>query len=122
MDTNQGEGKPRRTEAGISKVTQLFAVLLGEFDIPAYEVRPGVIDTDMTAGVKEKYDKLIGEGLTVQRRWGYPDEVGKAVSALALGNFPYSTRQVIMIRWWTYFVAVLISIILFQLYIQLVPL
>jgi len=78
-------------------VTQLFAVRLGEFDIPVYEVRPGVIDTDMTAAVKEKYDKLIEEGLTVQKRWGYPDDVGKAVSTLALGNFPYSTGQVIMI-------------------------
>ena len=78
-------------------VTQLFAVRLGEFDIPVYEVRPGVIDTDMTSGVKEKYDKLIDDGLTVQNRWGYPDDIGKAVSALALGNFPYSTGQVIMI-------------------------
>ena len=51
----------------------------------------------MTAVVKEKYDKLIAEGLTVQKRWGYPDDVGKAVTALALGNFPYSTGQVIMI-------------------------
>jgi NAD(P)-dependent dehydrogenase (short-subunit alcohol dehydrogenase family) len=85
------------SKAGMSMVTQLFAVRLGEFDIPVYEVRPGVIYTDMTAAVKEKYDKLIGEGLTVQKRWGYPDDVGKAVSALALGNFPYSTGQVIMI-------------------------
>lgn len=85
------------SKAGLSMVTQLFAVRLGEFDIPVYEVRPGVIYTDMTAGVKEKYDKLINEGLTVQKRWGYPDDVGKAVSALALGNFPYSTGQVIMI-------------------------
>lgn len=85
------------SKAGISMVTQLFAVRLGEFDIPVYEVRPGVIYTDMTAGVKEKYDKLIEEGLTVQKRWGYPEDVGKAVSALALGNFPYSTGQVIMV-------------------------
>jgi NAD(P)-dependent dehydrogenase (short-subunit alcohol dehydrogenase family) len=85
------------SKAGLSMVTQLFAVRLGEFDIPVYEVRPGVIYTDMTAGVKEKYDKLIEEGLIVQNRWGYTDDVGKAVSALALGNFPYSTGQVIMI-------------------------
>ncbi len=52
--------------------TQLFATRLGEFNIPVFEVRPGVISTDMTAGVSKKYDKLIGEGLTVQRRWGYP--------------------------------------------------
>jgi NAD(P)-dependent dehydrogenase (short-subunit alcohol dehydrogenase family) len=85
------------SKAGLSMVTQLFAVRLGEFDIPVYEVRPGVIFTDMTAGVKEKYDKMISEGLCVQQRWGYPDDVGKAVTALALGNFPYSTGQVIMI-------------------------
>ena len=85
------------SKAGISMVTQLFAVRLGEFDIPVYEVRPGVIDTDMTAAVKEKYDKLIDEGLTIQKRWGYPDDVGKAVSALAIGSFPYSTGQVIMV-------------------------
>jgi NAD(P)-dependent dehydrogenase (short-subunit alcohol dehydrogenase family) len=85
------------SKAGLSMVTQLFAVRLGEFDIPVYEVRPGVIYTDMTAGVKEKYDKLIDEGLCVQKRWGYPDDVGKAVSVLAVGNFPYSTGQVIMV-------------------------
>ena len=85
------------SKAGLSMVTQLFAVRLGEFDIPVYEVRPGVIYTDMTAGVKEKYDKLIDEGLCVQKRWGYPEDVGKAVSALALQNFPYSTGQVIMV-------------------------
>jgi len=94
---NVNRGEYCVSKAGISMVTQLFAVRLGEFDIPVYEVRPGVIDTDMTAGVKEKYDTLIGKGLTVQKRWGYPDDVGKAVSALALGNFPYSTGQVIMI-------------------------
>ena len=85
------------SKAGISMVSQLFAVRLGEFDIPVYEVRPGVIDTDMTAAVKEKYDKLFADGLAVQKRWGHPDDVGKAVSALALGNFPYSTGQVIMV-------------------------
>src|SRR5258705_1037226 len=84
-------------KAGLSMITQLFAVRLGEFDMPVYEVRPGVIYTDMTAGVKEKYDKLFEDGLAVQARWGYPDDVGKAVAALALGNFPYSTGQVIMI-------------------------
>jgi NAD(P)-dependent dehydrogenase (short-subunit alcohol dehydrogenase family) len=85
------------SKAGLSMVTQLLAVRLGEFDIPVYEVRPGIISTDMTAGVKEKYDKLLNEGLSVQKRWGYPDDVGKAVCSLALGNFPYSTGQVIMV-------------------------
>ena len=94
---NVNRGEYCVSKAGMSMVTQLFAVRLGEFDIPVYEVRPGVIYTDMTVAVKEKYDKLIVEGLTVQKRWGYPDDVGKAVSALAFGSFPYSTGQVIMI-------------------------
>jgi NAD(P)-dependent dehydrogenase (short-subunit alcohol dehydrogenase family) len=85
------------SKAGISMATQLFAVRLGEFDIPVFEVRPGVISTDMTSGVKEKYDKLIGQGLCVTRRWGYPEDVGKVVGTLAEGNFPYSTGQVIMV-------------------------
>ncbi len=85
------------SKAGLSMATQLFAVRLGEFDIPVYEIRPGVIDTDMTAGAKAKYDKLIKEGLSVQKRWGYPQDVGSVVGALASGNFPYSTGQVILV-------------------------
>jgi NAD(P)-dependent dehydrogenase (short-subunit alcohol dehydrogenase family) len=84
-------------KAGVSMATQLFAVRLGEFNISVYEVRPGVIHTDMTAGVTEKYDKLISEGLCVQNRWGEAGDVGKAVAGLALGYFPYSTGQVIMV-------------------------
>lgn len=84
-------------KAGLSMVTTLFAVRLGEFGIPVYEVRPGVTKTDMTSGVSEKYDKLIEDGLCVTKRWGYPEDVGKAVSGLARGDFPYSTGQVIMI-------------------------
>jgi NAD(P)-dependent dehydrogenase (short-subunit alcohol dehydrogenase family) len=84
-------------KAGISMATQLFAVRLAEFNIPVYEVRPGIIDTDMTSGVKEKYDKLISEGLSLQKRWGEPSDVGKAVAALSMKYFPYSTGQVIMV-------------------------
>lgn len=84
-------------KAGLSMATQLFATRLGEFNIPVYEVRPGIIHTDMTAGVTEKYDKLIGAGLTIQNRWGEADDVGKAVAALAIGYFRYSTGQVIMV-------------------------
>jgi len=84
-------------KAGLSMTTQLFAARLGEFRIPVYEVRPGVIRTDMTAGVTEKYDKLINEGLTIDKRWGTPVDVGKAVLALVTGYFPYSTGQVIMV-------------------------
>jgi 3-oxoacyl-[acyl-carrier protein] reductase len=85
------------SKAGLSMATQLFAVRLGEFGIPVFEVRPGIIRTDMTAGVKAKYDKLIENGLTVQNRWGYPDDVGKAVAALASGSFSFSTGQIIMV-------------------------
>jgi 3-oxoacyl-[acyl-carrier protein] reductase len=85
------------SKAGISMATQLFAVRLGEYNIPVYEVRPGVINTDMTSGVKVKYDKMISEGLCVQKRWGQAEDVGKVVVALATGNFPYSTGQVIMV-------------------------
>lgn len=85
------------SKAGLGMMTQLFATRLGEFNIPVYEVRPGVIKTDMTEGVTAKYDKLIAEGLTVQNRWGFPDDIGKAVAAIAKGDFPYSTGQVFMI-------------------------
>ena len=85
------------SKAGISMATQLFAVRLGEYDIPVFEVRPGIIETDMTSGVKEKYDKLIGDGICVQKRWGQPQDVGKVVASLAKGDFMYSTGQVIMV-------------------------
>jgi 3-oxoacyl-[acyl-carrier protein] reductase len=84
-------------KAGLSMLTQLFAVRLGGDGIPVYEVRPGVIKTDMTAGVTEKYDKLIAGGLCVQPRWGLPEDVGRAVAALARGDFPFSTGQVVMV-------------------------
>jgi NAD(P)-dependent dehydrogenase (short-subunit alcohol dehydrogenase family) len=85
------------SKAGLSMATQLFAVRLGEYGIPVFEVRPGVIRTDMTSGVKEKYDKLIDEGLCVQKRWGEPEDIGKVVAVLAGGQLMYSTGQVIMV-------------------------
>ena len=85
------------SKAGISMITKLFAARLGEFDIPVYEVQPGIIFTDMTAAVTEKYDKLIAEGLCIQKRWGQPEDVGKVVASLVSGNFSYSTGQVIMV-------------------------
>jgi len=85
------------SKAGIAMATKLWAARLGEFNIPVYEVQPGIIKTDMTAGVVEKYDKLFAGGLAIQSRWGLPGDVGKAVKALASGDFPYSTGQVIMI-------------------------
>ena len=93
--TNRGEYCIAK--AGLSMVTQLYASRLGEFDIPVYEIRPGVIATDMTSGVKEKYDKMFSEGLAIQKRWGVPEDIGKAAAGLARGDFPYSTGQVIMV-------------------------
>jgi NAD(P)-dependent dehydrogenase (short-subunit alcohol dehydrogenase family) len=95
VSTNRGEYCV--SKAGLGMVTQLFAARLGEFGIPVYEVRPGVTRTDMTSGVTEKYDKLIADGLCVTPRWGFPDDIGKAVASLARGDFPYSTGQTIMI-------------------------
>jgi len=72
-----------------------FADRLAEFGINVYEIRPGIIQTDMTAPVRERYDKLIAEGLVLQKRWGFPADVGKAVAALAKGYFAYSTGLVL---------------------------
>ena len=85
------------SKAGVSMATQLWAARLAEFGLPVYEVRPGIIATDMTAGVTAKYDKLIAEGLVPERRWGQPEDVGRAVCALARGEIPYATGQVIHI-------------------------
>ncbi len=85
------------SKAGLAMHSKVWAVRLAEFGIPVYEVRPGIIKTDMTAGVTDKYDKLIAEGVTVQRRWGLPEDVGKAVLSLVEGDFPYSTGEVLMV-------------------------
>jgi 3-oxoacyl-[acyl-carrier protein] reductase len=83
------------SKAGLSMAAAVFADRLSEFGINVYEVRPGVIKTDMTAPVEAKYDKLIAEGLIPQKRWGFPEDVGKAVAALVNGNFIYSTGTII---------------------------
>ncbi len=85
------------SKAGVSMVTKLFAVRLGEYNIPVYEVRPGIIKTPMTEVVTEKYDKLISEGLCLTARWGFPKDIAKAVKMLADGALAYSTGQVIMV-------------------------
>jgi NAD(P)-dependent dehydrogenase (short-subunit alcohol dehydrogenase family) len=85
------------SKAGVAMATQLWAARLAEFGIDVYEVRPGVIATDMTAGVKEKYDALFASGLTLEQRWGQPADVGRAVAMLARGDLPYATGQVISI-------------------------
>jgi 3-oxoacyl-[acyl-carrier protein] reductase len=85
------------SKAGIAMATRLWAARLGEYDIPVYEIQPGVIATDMTSGVTEKYDRLFEQGLSIQRRWGLPADVGKVAVAMATGMLPYSTGQVIMV-------------------------
>jgi 3-oxoacyl-[acyl-carrier protein] reductase len=95
VSTNRGEYC--LSKAGLSMATQLFAVRLGEHGIPVFEVRPGIIHTDMTAGAQEKYDRLIKEGLCVQQRWGEPGDVGKVVASMVKGDFMYSTGQVILV-------------------------
>ncbi|MBL7077216.1 MAG: 3-ketoacyl-ACP reductase [Kiritimatiellae bacterium] len=86
------------SKAGISMATQLYAARMGEYDIPAYEIRPGIIKTDMTAAVTEKYDTLIFEGdILPQSRWGLPEDIGKAAAMLARGDLAYSTGQVVMV-------------------------
>jgi 3-oxoacyl-[acyl-carrier protein] reductase len=83
------------SKAGMAMMTALFADRLAEYGINVYEIRPGVIATDMTSVVKEKYDKLIGDGLTPIRRWGEADDVARAVLAIAEGYLPFSTGEVI---------------------------
>lgn len=93
--TNRGDYCMAKAALGMA--TQLWAVRLAEFGIPVYEVRPGIIKTDMTAAVTEKYDTLIAKGLLPQARWGLPEDVGKAVAMLARGDLSYSTGQVLMV-------------------------
>jgi NAD(P)-dependent dehydrogenase (short-subunit alcohol dehydrogenase family) len=83
------------SKAALSMLTPLYAARLAPHGINVYEIRPGVITSDMTAVVKEKYDKLIAEGLTPIERWGTPDDIGKAVAAIAQDAFPFSTGEVI---------------------------
>jgi NAD(P)-dependent dehydrogenase (short-subunit alcohol dehydrogenase family) len=85
------------SKAGVAMAVQLWAARLGEFGIPVYEVRPGVIRTDMTSGVVAKYDNLIANGLCVEARWGLPEDVGRAVATLARGELSYATGQILMI-------------------------
>ncbi len=85
------------SKAGVAMATQLWAARLGEFGLGVFEVRPGVIRTDMTASVTEKYDKLFAEGLAVEPRWGEPSDIGKAVTALASGDLTYATGNVFMV-------------------------
>ena len=93
---------PNRSEyciskAGLSVTTLLWATRLAEHGIDVFEVRPGVIQTDMTAPVAEKYEALIEDGLTLERRFGMPEDVAAVVAALAAGDIPYSTGQILTV-------------------------
>jgi NAD(P)-dependent dehydrogenase (short-subunit alcohol dehydrogenase family) len=93
--TNRGEYCV--SKAGLAMVSRLWALRLAEHAIPVYEVRPGIIRTDMTAGVSAKYDALIEDGLVPEGRWGTPEDVGRAVAALATGEMPYATGAVLAV-------------------------
>ena len=83
------------SKAGMSMMTRLYADRLAEYNIGVFEISPGIIATDMTSAAKEKYDKLIADGLTPIKRWGQPEDVAKAVGAIAEGRLDFCTGQVI---------------------------
>ncbi len=83
------------SKAGLAMAAQLFAARLATHRIPVYDVRPGIIATDMTSAVKDTYDRRIAEGLVPEGRWGQPDDVGRAVAALLRGDVPYATGTII---------------------------
>jgi len=81
-------------KAGVSMMTKLFADRLSEFGIQVFEVCPGIIETDMTEAVRDKYEKIIPERIPM-KRWGKPEDIGKAIAAISTGYFPFSTGEVI---------------------------
>ncbi|MBD3197267.1 MAG: 3-ketoacyl-ACP reductase [Candidatus Lokiarchaeota archaeon] len=85
------------SKAAMTMMTKLYADRLSEFNIPVYEIQPGIIKTRMTSSVKEKYDHLINEGLTPIKRWGLPEDIAKTVKAIVSGLLPYSTGDIIHI-------------------------
>ena len=95
LSTNRGDYCIAK--AGLAMATQLFALRLADHGIRVYEVRPGIIETDMTAAGREQYTQLFADGLTSIRRWGTPNDVGSAVASLVTGALPYSTGEVINI-------------------------
>jgi NAD(P)-dependent dehydrogenase (short-subunit alcohol dehydrogenase family) len=95
LSTNRGDYCV--SKAGLGMVTQLFAARLAEHGIRVYEIRPGIIESDMTAAGRDHYNSLITGGLTPIRRWGTPEDVGKAVASLVMGALPFSTGDVVNI-------------------------
>jgi NAD(P)-dependent dehydrogenase (short-subunit alcohol dehydrogenase family) len=84
------------SKAGLAMLTKLYACRMAEYNIPVFEVRPGIIKTDMTSAVTGKYDTLFAKGFALTNRWGLPEDIGKLVAALTRGDFNYSTGQVFM--------------------------
>ncbi len=95
VSTNRGDYC--LTKAATGMATKLWAARLAEFGIRVYEIQPGVIRSDMTSGVTEKYDRLIADGLTLERRWGEPSDIGRAITTLVREDIPYATGQVLYI-------------------------
>jgi 3-oxoacyl-[acyl-carrier protein] reductase len=95
VSTNRGDYCLSKSATRMA--TWLWAARLAEYGIPVYEIQPGVIRSDMTAGVTEKYDRLIADGLMLERRWGEPEDVARAVAALVRGDIPYATGQLLKI-------------------------
>ncbi|MBD3255006.1 MAG: 3-ketoacyl-ACP reductase [Candidatus Lokiarchaeota archaeon] len=85
------------SKAGMTMMTKLYADRLAEFEIPVFEIQPGIIKTRMTKTVEDKYDKLFEEGITPIKRWGMPEDVAKTVKGIVLGYIPYSTGDIIHI-------------------------
>lgn len=85
------------SKAGIAMATKLWTVRLAEFGIDVYEIRPGIIATDMTSAVKGKYDAMFENGLLLEKRWGTPDDVGKTVAMLSRGDLPYASGSVLVL-------------------------
>jgi 3-oxoacyl-[acyl-carrier protein] reductase len=83
------------SKAGLAMAVKLFALRLASAGIAVFEVRPGIIATDMTAAVREMYDRRIADGLIPEGRWGQPEDIGRAVSSLVRGDLPYATGSVI---------------------------
>ncbi len=95
--SSPGRGEYCVSKAGLSMAARLYADRLAEFGVPVIEIRPGIIKTPMTAGVREKYDRLIAEGLLPTRRWGQPEDIARVVAAVARGDFDYSTGQAVAV-------------------------
>jgi NAD(P)-dependent dehydrogenase (short-subunit alcohol dehydrogenase family) len=91
--TNRGEYCV--SKAALAMAARLFALRLADEDIPVYDVRPGIVATDMTAPMRDTYDRRVADGLIPTRRWGTPDVVGRVVAAILRGDLPYATGTVI---------------------------